>query len=219
MAINYIHCTNTDQVWHHVHSDVTKTLIISSSCHLGYIRQKMNILLPELTWWGKNMHASLLWWLESDPRWLGQRIWSAMLKACQTWPKKEENEPVTGSLEFRPGGLRGPSQQMSYVILNHWRSSCYFWYTGVRIYGLLQFVVFFKWKTHFIKIYYGTKATWQNDDLEQVLLGNLGSCHIDVTLTQGTNLIADHYHSFMHRTFPDVFSFSRVTHHATTQNR
>lgn len=74
-----------------------KALIISSSCRLGYIRQ-MNILLWELTWRVKNVHACFLWWLEGDTRWLGQRIshtaapvgwcWSAVVKACQTWPKE-----------------------------------------------------------------------------------------------------------------------------------
>lgn len=45
---------------------------------------------------------------------LGLR-WS---KPAKHGPKKEEDEPVTGSSGPRPGGLGGPSQQTSYVSFN-----------------------------------------------------------------------------------------------------
>lgn len=120
-----------------------------------------------------------------------------------------------------PGGLGGLSQQTSYVRLNRWRISRYFWYTGVRIHGVLQFVAFFTWRTHITKMYYGMKATWQSVMLcNRFYWETLGSAiHIDVTLTSSANqsMIADHKHSFMDTILPDVFSSNRITHRATKE--
>lgn len=155
---------------------------------------------------GRNVHASLLWWLECDTRWQGERIShtaafvgcsrSAEVKACQRWPKEaggpgEAGRPVTGS--GRGGGL---SQLTSFLSLNRWRISHHFWDTGVRIHGLLQFVAFFTWRTHLTKMYYGMKATWQSVMLcNRFYWETLGpAIHIDVTLTSSANRsrIADH---------------------------
>lgn len=114
---------------------------------------------------------------------------------------------------------RKVNQQMSFVSLNRWRSSCYFWQTGQSV---MQFVAFFTWRTCVTKLCHGTKATWQSVMLlNKFYWESLGpAINIDVTLTRSTNLsmIADHKHSFMDIIFPDVFSSSRITHHIAKQN-
>lgn len=102
------------------------------------------------------------------------------------------------------------------------RNSCYFWHARVRIYDLLQFVVFFTWNDGHTSS--RCIMAWRQPD--KVMIWNrfywetLGpAIHIDVTLTRSTNLNAAYNHSSIHRTFPDVLSFSRIMHHATMQNR
>lgn len=95
------------------------------------------------------------------------------------------------------------------------RNSCYFWHATIS-------VVFFTWNDGHTSS--RCIMAWRQPD--KVMIWNrfywetLGpAIHIDATLTRSTNLDADHHHSSIHRTFPDVLSFSRITHHATTQNR